>query len=162
MGALWSQSGEGTSKTPHNTLAAPPSRSWGPAPPLRAACTPSSILGTPWLPPPGPAVTQTDQLLDVSFSFNKETKGKKKDAEERVFKMPLAKNRSHSLMPDVKSLGTHSASKELLPSGWLSQGGGSVLRVRARVQACPHSGSAAPSLTSSPTALGSYFGPCSH
>lgn len=74
--------------------------------------------------------------------------------------MPLAKNRSHSLMPDVKSLGTHRASKELLPSGWLSQGGGSVLRVRARVQDCPHSGSAAPSLTSSPTALGSYFGPC--
>lgn len=106
--------------------------------------------------------SEMDQLRDVSFSFNKETKGKKKDAEERVFKMPLAKNRSHSLMPDVKSLGTHRASKELLLSGWLSQGGGSVLRMRARVQACPHSGSAAPSLTFSPTALRSYLGPCSH
>lgn len=101
--------------------------------------------------------SETDQLQDVSFSFKKETKKKRKKMQKKVFKMPLAKNLSHPLMPDVKSL----ASKELLLSGWLSQGGGSVLRGRARVQACPHSGSAAPSLTSRPTALPSHFGPCS-
>lgn len=50
-------------------------------------------------------------------------KKKKKDAEE-VFKMPLAKNLSHPLMPDVKSRLPKSCSE------WLAQptGGGSVLR----------------------------------
>ena len=118
MGVLWSQSGEGTSKTPQNTLATSPSRSWGPAPPLRAALTPSSILGPPWLLLLGPAVTQR-QISSEIFPFHLTGKPKKrKKMRKKVFKMPLAKNLSHPLMPDVKSL----ASKELLPVAGSARG----------------------------------------
>ena len=118
MGVLWSQSGEGTSKTPQNTLATSPSRSWGPAPPLRAALTPSSILGPPGHLLLGPAVTQR-RISSEIFPFHLTGKPKKrKKMRKKVFKMPLAKNLSHPLMPDVKSL----ASKELLPVAGSARG----------------------------------------
>ena len=120
---------------------------------------PSSRSPTPppaaWLPPPGPAVTQTQiRLKDVSFPFNKETKQNKRKWmwEERVFKVPSAKNCSHPLMPDFKSLGTHRV------PGWLAQPGCKLARGTC------HQPSLRPSFPFPdlrPTALGSHFGPCS-
>lgn len=53
------------------------------------------------------------------FPFHLTGKPKKrKKMRKKVFKMPLAKNLSHPLMPDVKSL----ASKELLPVAGSARG----------------------------------------